>query len=75
MEDRGARNQHQPAFRSIPDLIEHYASMKRPGVTFALALDNPLYDNHLLQGRTAKPLAQEADAPAVPTRYNDSSAI
>lgn len=68
-------NVPQPSFHALPDLIEHYASCKRTGVSFSLALDNPLYDNHLLreQPHTVRPLdtIYEADAPLVPVRDRD----
>jgi uncharacterized membrane protein len=61
---------HQPNFRVITELVDHYAAVKREGVNFSLAVDNPMYDNHLLQAapRVVKPLETifEADAPAVP---------
>jgi len=40
---------HQPNFPVLPDLVSHYAAVKREGIPFSLALDNPIYDNHLLQ--------------------------
>jgi hypothetical protein len=69
-------NTNQPAFRGLPDMVEHYASCKRSGMNFALAMDNPLYDNHLLHEtpRDVRPVAetQEADAPNVPMRERDA---
>jgi hypothetical protein len=72
-------NQHQPAFRTIPELVEYYAAGKRTGITFSLNLDNSVYDNHLLQApRAAKPLASsntEADAPAIPSRNQGHNTV
>jgi hypothetical protein len=72
-------NANQPSFRGIPDLVEHYAACKRSGVGFSLALDNPIYDNHLLQEapRVIKPLDTifEADAPVVPMREHERDVV
>jgi hypothetical protein len=72
-------NAHQPNFQAIPELVDHYASCKREGVPFSLALDNPIYDNHLLQAapRTAQPLdtIYEADAPVVPMREHEREQV
>jgi len=64
---------HQPGFKLIPQLVDHYAAVKRQGVGFSLATDNPIYDNHLLQ---AAPRAadntnnfSDPDAPALPSHY------
>ena len=59
-------NATQPNFGSVPELVDHYATVKRPGVNFSLALDNPIYDNHLIR---AAPVANssEEDAPVVPS--------
>jgi len=70
---------HQPGFHAIPELVSHYAACKREGVSFSLALDNPIYDNHLLQAapRVVKPLDTifEADAPNVPLREREAEQI
>jgi len=72
-------NASQPAFRGIPDLVDHYAACRRDGVGFSLALDNPIYDNHLLQSapRIIKPLDTifEVDAPVVPMHDHERDQI
>jgi len=72
-------NAHQPNFRGIPDLVDHYAACKRNGVHFALALDNPIYDNHLLQaaprGVKALDTIFEVDAPVVPMREHEREQV
>ena len=72
-------NAHQPNFRAIPDLVEHYAVCKREGINFSLALDNPIYDNHLLHAapQVVKQIdmSDDADAPVVPMRENEREQV
>jgi hypothetical protein len=61
----------QPAFPDLPSLVEHYAS--RTDVGFQLALDNPLYDSHLLAGdknyqSTGGAIRRDMAAPMVPLK-------
>ena len=68
----------QPNFLALPDLVGHYATAKRQGVAFSLALDNPIYDNHLLQEapQSIRPEEEiyEVDAPSVPVHQNRGQA-
>jgi len=61
---------HQPNFKMLPELVDHYAAVRRAGIPFSLALDNPIYDNHLLQEAPREAIQveaeYEADAPALP---------
>jgi len=69
----------QPGFNGIPDLVEHY-SRQQDGVRYALALDNPLYDNNHLQSKSGGAVAaawyaKDADAPSVPLKEREKETL
>lgn len=73
---------NQPKFREMPLLVEHYAE-QQAGIRYALALDNPLYDNsHLAHKKHGHSVAGaawayqgDADAPAVPLKERELAAV
>jgi len=63
----------QPFFNGIPSLVQHYCEQQE-GVRYALALDNPLYDNKNLSGsKTSGKMYDDVDldAPAVPLKQRE----
>jgi hypothetical protein len=72
-----ASNESQPAFASLPDLVEFYlAHGDEAGLGYKLTESNPIYDNHqLIQERTgsivrATVTPRDPRAPAVPSKNN-----
>lgn len=73
---------HQPKFKEMPLLVEHYAE-QQAGIRYTLALDNPLYDNshlahkkhgHAVPG-AAWALTSDADAPTLPLKERELAAV
>jgi len=71
----------QPRFGAIPELVEHY-SRPQDGIRYALALDNPLYDNSQMAHRKAGHAVAGAwsyhfdpSAPSVPLKEREKAAV
>ena len=71
----------QPKFKEMPLLVEHYAEQQQ-GIRYALALDNPLYDNsqmahkkagHAVSG--AWSYQKDMDAPALPLKERERETV
>jgi len=70
----------QPRFREIGELVEHY-SHPQDGIKYALALDNPLYDNGLITGKRqggasgAWTYQMDPSAPVVPLKAREKETM
>jgi hypothetical protein len=72
----------QPRFADIGQLVEHYSTFQ-DGVKYALALDNPMYDNnqmaHVKRGGAVSGAAwsyhNDPSAPAVPLKEREMAAV
>lgn len=63
-----AADTRQPAFKSLPELVDHYLlNGEESGLGYKLVDSNPIYDNHqLVQERTGK---------AVEAKYEEAEAL
>jgi len=76
-----AASRSQPRFSAVPELVEHY-SHPQDGIRYALALDNPLYDNgqmaqkkhgHAVSG--AWSYQKDAAAPSLPLKEREKEVM